>query len=91
MLRRRKRQTVTLDARLSFTGQGEALLVLPGTDSLVLAPDPYASDPPDSPTLDRIATELTANGRFGDLGEALLRHDDATEMVPVKVTFEVTR
>ena len=80
---------VSFEARLSFTGSGDVLLHVPG-DQLILGADPYA-DPPNSATLDRIAEELTANGRFGDLGEAILWHDDETETVPVRVTFEMMR
>jgi hypothetical protein len=65
--RRRRRQTVSLDGRLSFTGSsGDALLVLED-DSLVLTPDPFAGS--DGRTLDRLA-ELTTHGRFPDLAYA---------------------
>ena len=92
MLRRRPRQAVTLDGRLSFTGRGFGLLVM-ADEALVLTPDTlYAgSDEADSPTLDRIAETLSQRGRFSDLGEALLCRDDAPEAVPVTVTIQPRR
>jgi hypothetical protein len=96
-LRRRRRQTVSLDGRFSFTGDGSALLVLPG-EALILSPDPFQETTPEgepahngnSLALDRLADELTERGRFADaLAKLGIDTDADDELIPVRVTFEV--
>jgi hypothetical protein len=81
-----RRSTVTLSGRLSFTGSGDALLVLPD-DQIALIPDPFGGNETFSPTLDLLA-ELTKGGRFVDFGDAVLGGpDETTETVDVYITI----